>query len=237
MQYSWTLKKLPTLNRTTFSSKSKDGMWFCVGIQSVRIIPYTDRGEFALYFFTGRNSRVVSVSYFNKWDPYSQKKHNMDLTKNLVFKSNFSAASGFKCYQFTFCVTIEQADNEEYRYELQDSLCPTQLWCSALDGVTTDVQLLVSGRIFHAHRWILATRSPVFAAMFSHNMLEANTGCVDISDITPNIFEKLLFFIYNGRLLDFTHNLLLLKAADKYQIKTLVFICRASPSPMEIKDS
>lgn len=226
MQYSWTLNKLPTLNHTTFSCKSKDGMWFRVGIQCVRIIPYTDCSEFDLYFFTARNTRVVSVSYFNRRIPYSQK--NMDLTKNMVFISNFSVSPGCNCYQFTFYVTIKQAENEEYRYELQDSLCPTQLWSSALEGVTTDVQLRVCGRIFNAHRWILSARSPVFSAMFSNDMLEANTGCVDISDIPPNIFEKLLFFIYNGRLLESADDLLLLKAADKYQIETLVAICRAS---------
>lgn len=236
MQYSWTLNKLPVLNHTTFSRKSKDDTWFRVGVRRVRIIPYTDCSEFELYFFTARNSRVVSVSYFNKWTQYSQKNYNMDLTKNMVFKSNFLASPGCNCYQFTFYVTIKQPDNEEYRYELQDSNCPTQLWNSALEGETTDVRLRVCGRIFHAHRWILAARSPVFAAMFSNDMLETNTGCVDISDITPSTFEQLLFFIYNGRVFESAHNLLLLKAADKYQIETLVVVCRASLTLLK-KDS
>jgi hypothetical protein len=47
----------------------------------------------------------------------------------------------------------------------------------------TDVEFLVAERAFSADRFIVSSRSPVFAAMFSDKeMIEANTGMVTIND-------------------------------------------------------
>lgn len=78
------------------------------------------------------------------------------------------------------------------------------------------------------HRNILAARSPVFAAMFQHNMKEAITGQVNIEDSEPDIFKQLLHYIYSGRistpLTDAIAQPLFL-VADKYNIKDLKKEC------------
>ena len=63
----------------------------------------------------------------------------------------------------------------------------------------SDVTINVTGQQFRAHKVILATRSPVFAAMFEHPSKENMTGIVDIADIEVNVFKELLRYIYTGQ--------------------------------------
>lgn len=115
-------------------------------------------------------------------------------------------------------------ENDSYFYEFKDNTCPMDLWQSALKGQTTDIQFHVRGNIFHAHRWILAARSSVFARMFSVDMVESRTGHVFVKDISPSIFKNLLFFIYTGEAKPTRCKQQLKEAADKYEITTLLHI-------------
>ena len=80
----------------------------------------------------------------------------------------------------------------------------------------SDVTLSVGGREFQAHKALLAARSPVFAAMFEHEMEERKHNRVDITDVDHEVLREMLRFIYTGK----TNNLEkmaddLLAAADK----------------------
>ena len=91
-----------------------------------------------------------------------------------------------------------------------------------------DVIFKVQNTNIAAHKSILTARSPVFAAMFQHRMKEKESGEVDIADVTPAVFNKLLQFIYTADcpLEDSTEGLLeLLMAADKYDIPDLKQLC------------
>ncbi|XP_057322581.1 speckle-type POZ protein B-like [Microplitis mediator] len=72
-------------------------------------------------------------------------------------------------------------------------------------------------------------RSPVLAAMFSHEMIEKKESKISIPDITPRIFEKVLEYIYTDKVIGLDEiNVELLKAADKYQLQSLKNICQES---------
>ena len=80
----------------------------------------------------------------------------------------------------------------------------------------SDVTLSVGSREFQAHKALLAARSPVFAAMFEHEMEERKHNRVDITDVDHEVLREMLRFIYTGK----TNNLDkmaddLLAAADK----------------------
>jgi hypothetical protein len=80
------------------------------------------------------------------------------------------------------------------------------------------------GRQIGGHKRILSARSPVFAAMFKHDMQEAKTGKVSIKDFDLETFRELLHFIYLGRTsgpLDASKAQPLFLAADKYDILDL----------------
>ncbi len=93
----------------------------------------------------------------------------------------------------------------------------------------SDVQFCFEkGETIGGHVSILSARSPVFAAMFQHDMQESKTRKVVIRDIVPEIFKELLHYIYSGRcstpLTEGTVQPLLV-AADKYDIKDLKEDC------------
>jgi speckle-type POZ protein len=75
---------------------------------------------------------------------------------------------------------------------------------------------------FHAHRLILATRSPVFAAMFANPTLENTTNIIDIYDLHPNTIQSMLEYIYTGKVTDIKKSTVeLYRCADKYQLEDL----------------
>ncbi|KAK9686478.1 MATH domain [Popillia japonica] len=90
----------------------------------------------------------------------------------------------------------------------------------------SDVTLSVAGREFQAHKSILAARSPVFQAMFEHEMEERKHNRVDITDVDHEVLREMLRFIYTGK----ASNLEkmaddLLAAADKYALERLKVMC------------
>ena len=94
----------------------------------------------------------------------------------------------------------------------------------------SDITFKVRGQEFQAHKNILSTRSPVFAAMFEHQTMSENvTGIVDVVDVEPEVFKIMLCYIYTGQLykrqLDEVATELL-AAADKYQLEKMKYECR-----------
>lgn len=89
-----------------------------------------------------------------------------------------------------------------------------------------DFTLVADGREIQVHKIILAARSPVFAAMFEHEMKERKQNRVNIVDVNYEILHELLKFIYTGKV----ENLEImagemLAAADKYALDRLKRLC------------
>lgn len=98
-----------------------------------------------------------------------------------------------------------------------------QLWeTKLLSDVTFDVQ----SKTIAAHSQIIASGSPILAAMFQNNFREANDRVAVIKDVTPEVFEKLLRFIYTGNAGVDTQNVCkLFVAADMYGVDLLIEEC------------
>ncbi|XP_065577159.1 speckle-type POZ protein B-like isoform X2 [Artemia franciscana] len=95
----------------------------------------------------------------------------------------------------------------------------------------SDVTLSVGGKEFQAHKAILAARSPVFAAMFEHEMEERRCNRADINDVESDVFREMLRFVYTGKAtcLDRMADDLL-AAADKYALDRLKVMCEEALS-------
>lgn len=90
----------------------------------------------------------------------------------------------------------------------------------------TDCSFFVRGQEFKAHKSVLAARSPVFNAMFEHEMEESKKNRVEINDVDPDVFKEMMRFVYTGKapnLDKMADNLL--AAADKYALERLKVMC------------
>ncbi|KAL6068582.1 hypothetical protein STEG23_000396, partial [Scotinomys teguina] len=90
----------------------------------------------------------------------------------------------------------------------------------------TDCCFFVRGKEFKAHKSVLAARSPVFNAMFEHEMEECKKNRVEINDLDPEVFKEMMRFVYTGKapnLDKMADNLL--AAADKYALERLKVMC------------
>ncbi|KAL1762954.1 speckle-type POZ protein isoform X2, partial [Sigmodon hispidus] len=82
---------------------------------------------------------------------------------------------------------------------------------------------------FRAHKAILAARSPVFKAMFEHDMEESRKNRVEIHDLEPQVFRAMMNFIYTGKVPNL-HSMAdaVLFAADKYCQEVLKVMCEVA---------
>ena len=83
----------------------------------------------------------------------------------------------------------------------------------------SDMTLKVEDKVYPVHKAILAARSPVFAAMFNHDLEETKLGVVSITDLDTEVLREMLKFIYTGKVAQLdTMADALLAAADKVSI-------------------
>ncbi|KAL6644503.1 hypothetical protein ACP70R_016111 [Stipagrostis hirtigluma subsp. patula] len=97
----------------------------------------------------------------------------------------------------------------------------------------TDVSFTIDGETFHAHRAVLAARSPVFKAELFGFMAEATMSSISLHEITPATFRAMLRFVYtdalpeHDELGDSSFEIMqhLLAAADRYALDRLKLVC------------
>ncbi|EFX61458.1 hypothetical protein DAPPUDRAFT_69492, partial [Daphnia pulex] len=90
----------------------------------------------------------------------------------------------------------------------------------------SDVIFAVGNKEFPAHKAIVGARSPVFTAMFQHDMTEAALNRVEIVDIEPEIFQAVLRFIYTDQVnLTNENSTALLAASNRYFLNLLKWKC------------
>ncbi|XP_044432325.1 BTB/POZ and MATH domain-containing protein 1-like [Triticum aestivum] len=100
-------------------------------------------------------------------------------------------------------------------------------------GMEADVEFVVAGQSFLAHKDIVAARSPVFMAAFFGQMREANSRTVVIEDMEAAAFEAMMHFIYTDTVPELdsqdeaatTMAQHLLVAGDRYGMDRLKLLC------------
>ena len=92
-----------------------------------------------------------------------------------------------------------------------------------------DCTVACEGREFQCHKNILAGRSTVFDAMFTHDMEENRKSKVDIVDLDGDTVYDMIVYIYSGKVTDMEDKATgLLSAAEKYDLKELKTMCETS---------
>ena len=99
-------------------------------------------------------------------------------------------------------------------------------FCDVIKLTATPTGQTESDNTFYVHKAILAARSEVFAAMFSHDMLESANKVVILPDINSDVLEELLTYIYSGecpRIEELAESLIY--HAEKYELDHLKALC------------
>ena len=105
-----------------------------------------------------------------------------------------------------------------------------------------DVKILCNGKTFNCHKIVLSCQSEVFKTMIKNKSLtEKKTGIMKIeeNDISSDIMEQLLYFLYHDKVKNakmINPNLLI--AADKYNIQGLLDeCCKYFESKLSLKNA
>jgi len=98
------------------------------------------------------------------------------------------------------------------------------------DKSTSDIAIDLNGVTLFAHRGILCARSEFFRSLLSGGMKETDLTVVTLKEAeNPQIFLKVLEYIYTGRVKDtgedHIYALNLLKAADHYCLSHMKLLC------------
>jgi hypothetical protein len=93
-------------------------------------------------------------------------------------------------------------------------------------GKFSDVKIICGTETFLCHKYILASRSDVFAAMFNMTgSAESQKGVVQVDDFDAKTMKTLLEYIYGNSIDRKDGDMDLLLAADKYNLPGLVKCC------------
>jgi len=87
---------------------------------------------------------------------------------------------------------------------------------------SSDVTIKCDGKEFYCHQFILSSRSQIFEAMLHTEMIEQQTGNIEIEDFSKDVVEKMLVYIYGGVVPNINKDAKeLLNIAEKYQLQQL----------------
>lgn len=151
------------------------------------------------------------------------------LRKNIVLPAN-SLISRMLIVEMMQGGELSSIWAEGYARQLSNVTALSTLSRMLTEGIYTDITINASDGSIEAHRAIMASRSPVFHSMFSHDLKEKELSAINISDMSIEACQVFLNYIYgNIKHEDFlTHRLALLRAADKYDISDLKEACHES---------
>ncbi len=207
-----------------------------------------------IYFFSSLNCNsdllvddVILRNQNNVITMIERHKQDEDCTVQIFYANVTNVTHENDSDESIYFDVFIRSSVETVAVELVDIQHSEDLWKAAQkadDG--TDIEFRVGDEIFSAHRWLVASRSPWFAALFSDLLLREAADCdvsfspeketdnvtstrttITIESMEPAVFRELLKYMYTGTKTVAASKLLLI-AAEKYQIETLAKICRAA---------
>lgn len=195
-------------------------------------------GHIGIFLVRGDSGPAISVKYhlkvvgskenkeFSSTADFTTKGCGWGISKIMVRSNLLERKSEFAPGDV---VTIRCSLKHDGLRDLETSLCrrlhnvSNNLKEIYVNSHRNDVVLNVDGEQIPAHKMILESRSPVFSAMFSHDMKENRTGEVDIRDIDLKSFGCVLSFMYCGEIdwLSTENACSIYSAAEKYDLPEL----------------
>ena len=165
-------------------------------------------------YITMKLEKLVCNKYLNRIKTFTQS--GVGVYSGMV--NNMNTFGNRYCFDIS-------AIHSDYPYDLCDKLMAGEMWPENKAPKFSDIEFVVSGVGFDAHRAIVCARSPVFAVMLANEMLDSGTVRVEITDVSVETFRLFLQFLYTGSLDESCFDEKLKNCADKYQVTTLSNLC------------
>ncbi|XP_074096146.1 speckle-type POZ protein B-like [Cotesia typhae] len=214
------------LNFNYINSENKEWITISLNHDSSQ----TTAVQCSLFILDNRNEKQF-IQKFSKvfyrseiWSIPKFLEINELLINNEKFLPNDDLTVGIELTEF-FETTVEiEVPKKTPRHQLN-----TDLKDVFESKAGSDVVLLVGDKKILAHKLILTIRSPVFAAMFSHQLKENKENEITIPDLDPEVCEKMLEYIYTENVTGLDEIVeFLYEEADKYQLPALKELCEES---------
>ncbi|XP_039827220.1 BTB/POZ and MATH domain-containing protein 1-like [Panicum virgatum] len=233
--HTWTIKYYPNGNNSRAAG--------CISLFLVLKDPVADHLMVQFWFSFLDQVDQQTPAYLGTIPPSKFKADDSWGHNDFIRSENLELSGYLKDDSFT--VRCDMIVAGEIRTEgtgpsvvVPPSDCLQHLGALLLSGQGADVQFLVGGKTFSAHRCVLAARSRVFNAQLFGAMREGTAwedSVIQIDDMAPQVFENLLHFVYTDSLLEMEglgeaaaaaamaqH---LLEAADRYDMQRLKLVC------------
>lgn len=143
------------------------------------------------------------------------------------FDAIFLRRAGKKS-DITYSLTIVLKLKQEPSLALKGKKSLSWLEKLFLNKKKCDIKIVCNEKIFDCHKLVLGCQSDVFEAMFQNKsaMTEARSGELEIVDFEADAVETMLYFMYNGTILDEKMiNSDLLRLGEKYNVNSLMDFC------------
>ena len=212
-----------------------------------------NKGQIGLYLDKVNGTTIKTNYTFSFIDKHGRQKGSKSFENNFGVGShtwgykNFMSHSEAKkiLHKDTLTILCEikiigdegkviavSTDSQFLREEMKNTHCTVDMIELFESGKFSDVTIVCEDREggveeFKCHKAILAARSTVFDAMFSHDMKENRDNEVVIKDMGAKTFRDMASFIYGGRIYleDYSETAKLLVAGEKYNLKQLKEKC------------
>ncbi|GBN57041.1 TD and POZ domain-containing protein 4 [Araneus ventricosus] len=196
-----------------------------------------DSGEFKCWFDSGKwfdnGTFPLKFTKKNLMNNFYSPSDVLTLIFELTISTGLAFEGVEKIVSMHTSLTPNEVTQSWRNYNalenISDSSCAltTDLMSLYKEQSLCDMKLQTKTNIFPVHTVILGARSPVFRAMFSSEMKEKISGCVDVSDLDDETVRRLLLYFYTDKLEDLKWNVTiqLYKAADKYSVISLKERC------------
>ncbi|UYV69892.1 SPOPL [Cordylochernes scorpioides] len=183
--------------------------------------------------FNSKGKEIQSLNDFYMFERYGTKRGYSQFLKRDILVKHYNKLLPFEklsliCEITLFCGDVKKKSEriQNIQFQLPESRWSEEVGSLLESPKFSDVVLKAGGCTVQAHKNILAARSPVFAAMFEHEMKENRENLVEIEDMEPEVLEEMVRFIYTEQSpkLDSMAERLL-PAADKYGLERLMVMC------------
>jgi speckle-type POZ protein len=244
--YKWTINNFSYLFwMKKGEHRDSPFFWVAGGIWQLRLYPNGNEGsQRYLSLYLVLDSEVQRHVHFslNLESPHLQSQSPINQSKGPVWVNKENRITGFQQM-----VSVDQFEKFTATEDVAVIKCKMTIFMGVKEpstrirletgpehdfggilasGELADFIIQCGEKTFPCHKAILAARSPVFAAMFRHNMKEAKEDKTTLEE-DPEIVALLLEFIYTGQVQQMSTNRAceLLVAADKYGFNHLKDVC------------